>query len=187
MLIEHDEYQKVTRETSGCDDLPILALGLVGETIEFLAAYESIAKPGLENSVFESCALITKEAGDVLWYAARIMDVMEIKFSNWSMKGSVDNFNKSCVKKNRRIRILENAAKVSEHVKKVYGHGHDLDKCLVHEALSDVIRDISHMLRVVRGPTGLDIAMNVNIEKLKKRYPNGFSTQDSVNRSFEDC
>jgi len=187
MLIEHDSYQKVTRETSGCDELPILALGLVGETIEFLSSYESIAKPGLENSVFESCTHIIKEAGDVLWYAARIMDVMGIKLSEWRDKGTVDNFNKSCVKKKRRFRILKNAAKVSEHIKKVYGHGHDLDKNLVHEALSDVIRDISHMLRVVHGPTGLDVAMNVNIEKLKKRYPNGFSTQDSINRSFEDC
>ena len=186
MLIDYDEYQKVTRESSGCDDLPILALGLIGETVEFLSSYEGIESPGDQMSVVEAANRVMSEAGDVLWYAARIMDVIGLKFSLWQTNGTVDNFNKSCVKKNRRFRILENAAIVSEHVKKVFGHGHDLDTDLMHSALSDVIIDVSYILRIIHGKAAFHTTLEHNIIKLQGRYPDGFSTSRSINRSDQD-
>ena len=73
--ISLDEYQLITRETSGCDELPILALGLLGETIELLDSLTST-----------DSGKIIKEAGDIIWYSARIADVFEVKFSDPSFE-----------------------------------------------------------------------------------------------------
>ena len=183
MLINYDEYQAITMATAGCDDLPILALGLVGESIEFLSALETIQGLDTKNSLVGATNLLTKEAGDVLWYSARILDVIDIKFGSWQGRATVDNFNSKCTQKNRRFRILDHAVVVTEHIKKVYGHGHDMDLDLIHEAISNIVTDVTYIAKAVHGKHGPETVMRENIEKLQKRYPEGFSIERSVNRS----
>lgn len=72
------------------------------------------------------------------------------------------------------------AGEVSELVKKHIFNGHAIDRDKMEKELGDVcwyIAMICHALGL-----NLEDVMRVNIDKLKKRYPNGFSEQDSINR-----
>ena len=66
-------------------------------------------------------------------------------------------------------------------VKKHLFHGHELDK----EAFIKELGDIAWYL--AEAATALDIDLSEvlerNIEKLKKRYPEGFSSEKSINRT----
>ena len=66
-------------------------------------------------------------------------------------------------------------------VKKWLAQGHELDK----EKLAKELGDICWYLAETATALGYDLEdiMAANIEKLKKRYPEGFNTARSVNRS----
>ena len=76
------------------------------------------------------------------------------------------------------------AGEAIDIVKKWLAQGHDLDK----EHLAKELGDIAWYL--AEAATALDLPLNVilegNIEKLKKRYPDGFKTKHSLARSSED-
>lgn len=65
-------------------------------------------------------------------------------------------------------------------VKKWYAHGHELDK----EHFAKELGDICWYLAEAATAIGVDLEsiMASNIEKLRKRYPEGFSTADSISR-----
>jgi NTP pyrophosphatase (non-canonical NTP hydrolase) len=69
-------------------------------------------------------------------------------------------------------------------VKKWFAHGHELDK----EHLAKELGDIAWYL--AEAATALDLNLEdifqANIEKLKKRYPEGFEKEKSINRSNDD-
>ena len=68
-------------------------------------------------------------------------------------------------------------------VKKWFAQGHELDR----EKLAKELGDIAWYL--AEAATALDLSLEdilqANLDKLKKRYPSGFSTAASVNRSDE--
>lgn len=72
------------------------------------------------------------------------------------------------------------AGEVADLIKKVIGHGHALDVEKLKLELGDVLWYIAALANDL-GITLQDIA-EANIEKLKKRYPNGFQRADSINR-----
>ena len=65
-------------------------------------------------------------------------------------------------------------------VKKHTFQGHELDR----EHLLEEIGDVAWYLAVIAHSlnASLDDALVANIEKLKKRYPNGFEAERSINR-----
>ena len=65
-------------------------------------------------------------------------------------------------------------------VKKWYAHGHDLDKEHFAKELGDICWYLAEAATAI--DMDLEKIMIANIEKLKKRYPDGFSTLDSINR-----
>ena len=69
-------------------------------------------------------------------------------------------------------------------VKKHLSQGHDLDK----EHLAKELGDIAWYLAETATAIGyeLDDIFRMNIEKLKKRYPQGFTVKDSINRHSDD-
>jgi len=73
------------------------------------------------------------------------------------------------------------SGEVIDMVKKHVAHGHPLDK----EKLAKELGDVAWYL--AETATALDIDLEEvlarNIEKLKKRYPEGFKTENSVNRA----
>ena len=65
-------------------------------------------------------------------------------------------------------------------VKKWYAHGHELDKEHFAKELGDICWYLAEAATAI--DMDLEEIMTSNIEKLKKRYPDGFSTADSIMR-----
>jgi len=80
--------------------------------------------------------------------------------------------------------VAGEAGEVADYIKKVLLHGHELDKDKLVGELGDVLWYIA------LGASTIGIELHEvdarNIEKLRKRYPNGFSTEASINRSPEE-
>lgn len=72
------------------------------------------------------------------------------------------------------------AGALADYIKKHIGHGHPLDLEKLKLELGDVLWYVA-MLAHINGLSLMEVA-NANIEKLQKRYPNGFSTEASINR-----
>jgi NTP pyrophosphatase (non-canonical NTP hydrolase) len=75
------------------------------------------------------------------------------------------------------------SGEVADLIKKALGHGHPLDATAIIEELGDVLWYISEICSVL--DTQLHSVAMRNIVKLKKRYPRGFDSQQSINRGSE--
>ena len=65
-------------------------------------------------------------------------------------------------------------------VKKWLAQGHDLDKEKLAKELGDIAWYLAETAYALEIP--LEDILQVNIEKLAKRYPEGFATERSLNR-----
>lgn len=70
---------------------------------------------------------------------------------------------------------------VNDMIKKWIYHGHLLDE----QALKKELGDVCWYLALMCNGFGFELEeiIQMNIEKLKKRYPDGFSEQASINRA----
>ena len=75
------------------------------------------------------------------------------------------------------------AGEIADHVKKIMFHGHPLDDA-TRDKIAKEIGDI--LWYCAMAAKGIDIGLgeiaSMNVEKLRKRYPDGFSTERSLNR-----
>lgn len=72
------------------------------------------------------------------------------------------------------------SGEVLELIKKYAFHGHAIQSDEIKNELGDVLWYLSNIANLV-GLTLEEIA-TANIEKLRKRYPEGFTTEDSLKR-----
>ena len=72
------------------------------------------------------------------------------------------------------------SGEVIDLVKKHLFHGHDLDRDKIIKELGDVLWYIAEVCSSL--DVSIDEVMEKNIEKLAKRYSNGFSKEASINR-----
>ena len=81
---------------------------------------------------------------------------------------------------NGALGITGEAGEVADMIKKHVFHGHGLDM----DALVKEIGDVCWYVALLCTAIGVDMAsvMEKNIEKLKTRYPEGFSSEASINR-----
>ncbi len=77
--------------------------------------------------------------------------------------------------------LVGEAGECSEAIKKHLFHGHPLDQAVIAKELGDVLWYIA-MLADACGLSLSSIAAQ-NIAKLQARYPEGFSSQNSLHRS----
>lgn len=73
-----NEYQELARTTSGADSLVMAAMGLSGESGEFIDAIKKHEFHGHELNVAE----LRKELGDILWYVAEAASVLNIDLND---------------------------------------------------------------------------------------------------------
>lgn len=73
---------------------------------------------------------------------------------------------------------------VSDHIKKNMFQGHELDKDKLVNELGDVCWYIAILADGLN--VDLETVMRKNIEKLQRRYPDGFEAKKSINRKDED-
>lgn len=69
-------------------------------------------------------------------------------------------------------------------IKKYLFQGHDLDK----EHLAKELGDVAWYLAVSAYSIGYDLEtiLQINVDKLKERYPSGFDSTNSINRKSND-
>lgn len=67
-----------------------------------------------------------------------------------------------------------------DYLKKVIFHGHELDKEKLKSELGDILWYVSNLAYLYS--IDLEDVAQANVEKLNKRYPQGFSSKDSVER-----
>lgn len=79
--------------------------------------------------------------------------------------------------------IAGEAGEVADLLKKVIGHGHPIDVAKLVKELGDVLWYVA-VLASVYGVLLSDVAA-ANRAKLMARYPDGFSTERSINRGNE--
>jgi NTP pyrophosphatase (non-canonical NTP hydrolase) len=72
------------------------------------------------------------------------------------------------------------AGEAADLLKKYLGHGHELDLEKLDKELGDILWYVAEIASLLDRDLS-DIASK-NVEKLKKRYPQGFNTQDSIAR-----
>lgn len=70
-----------------------------------------------------------------------------------------------------------------DHVKKHLFHGHPIDRAYAKKELGDILWYVAALCTELNLSLG-EVA-EMNIDKLKARYPNGFSEQDSIDRVRE--
>jgi len=72
------------------------------------------------------------------------------------------------------------SGEVADSIKKVLYQGHHLDIMHIVEELGDVLWYLTLACNAVE--CTLEDVMNVNVAKLRERYPDGFDPQRSINR-----
>jgi NTP pyrophosphatase (non-canonical NTP hydrolase) len=75
------------------------------------------------------------------------------------------------------------AGEIADHVKKVMFHGHPLDEATrdkIAKELGDILWYCALGAKAIE--VGLGEIATMNVEKLRKRYPEGFSSERSLNR-----
>lgn len=73
------------------------------------------------------------------------------------------------------------AGEAIDIVKKHLAQGHELDKEKLIKELGDVAWYLAETAYAL--DTDLETVFNLNIEKLKRRYPEGFEKEKSINRN----
>ena len=168
MTIKLKEFQELSARTAPFNANPqnhiekqnILTnytLGLNGEFIEW----------DLESKGFIDVEML-KETGDVLHYAVILLKVLDKTLTDES----------TGLKVVPKQKAKESLAFTLETIKKTYYHGHEfLEKEFIN-AVKTVIDYVYDQL----GEEDFYKALEMNIEKLKKRYPEGFSSEASKAR-----
>lgn len=76
------------------------------------------------------------------------------------------------------------AGEISDEIKKIYFHDHEINRDNLIKEAGDVLWYIARLASVL--DTSLEEIAERNIEKLRNRYPNGFTTENSIHRSEEN-
>lgn len=85
---------------------------------------------------------------------------------------------------NGAMGLCGESGEVIDIVKKWLAQGHQLDKERMKSELGDVAWYLAETATALDVP--LEQIFQANLDKLHKRYPHGFSTEDSVNRAGDD-
>ena len=81
---------------------------------------------------------------------------------------------------NGALGLCGEAGEVADSVKKAYMQGHDIDREHIAEELGDVCWYIAEAAAAIG--YDMDTIMQMNIDKLRKRYPEGFDPERSIHR-----
>jgi NTP pyrophosphatase (non-canonical NTP hydrolase) len=82
---------------------------------------------------------------------------------------------------NYAMGLAGEAGEVTDLLKKWVFHGHALDRMDLKKELGDVLHYLSGLCTLHHFT--LEEVATANIEKLMQRYPNGFDTDKSINRT----
>lgn len=79
--------------------------------------------------------------------------------------------------------ITGEAGEVADYLKKVIFHKHELSREVLGKELGDVLWYLTYLATIM--DFNLSEIAQMNIEKLRKRYPEGWDEEKSINREKE--
>ena len=110
---------------------------------------------------------------------------MEINdYQKLALKILNKNLDKKDILINSVMGLCGESGEAIDLVKKHLYQGHELDKERFAKELGDIawyLAEAAHAINM-----DLDDIFKMNIEKLEKRYPNGFNQNNSINRDKKD-
>lgn len=183
MVNKYDTYQTLAKRTCATKEkdqtIAMCMIGIVNELGEF---YEAIESTALYSSKLPNKEPLEDEIGDILWYIAVLGDACGIQFKN-AMK-----FIPPSLHHNYTIPFQDEAFKAGRAIGKTFGplkkylyHKHDFPDITL---LEDGITEITYCIAIlaILCSIELDEVLDKNIKKLQERYPDGFSSERSINR-----
>ncbi|MNK58661.1 MazG nucleotide pyrophosphohydrolase domain protein [compost metagenome] len=174
-----NEYRRLAARTLNSDlphemQMTIYGLGLMGEASELFTLFFD-GQPQRDE--------VIKEVGDVAWYAAAICSRLGLRLSESLHLGYAArcevNPEALCDGEFAEFVVID-AGKVGEMLKKAYGHKHPLDRDALLERIGCVMWWLEGLCDRLGVP--LEEALERNIDKLRRRYPEGFSAEASIAR-----
>jgi NTP pyrophosphatase (non-canonical NTP hydrolase) len=90
------------------------------------------------------------------------------------------NVSKTLNASNLAMGLAGEAGETVDYLKKVYHHGHEMNLVKLMGELGDVLWYVSSLATIHN--IELEQVAEYNVSKLKQRYPDGFSSQKSVER-----
>jgi NTP pyrophosphatase (non-canonical NTP hydrolase) len=162
-----NEYQELAKRTAthpdpNADMYELMALGLIGETGEVV----DIIKKHKFHNVPMDVDKLKKEVGDILWYLTNALTLNQLRVGTYITGRKHMVFS--------TIRMAENAAEIAA------GVAFDV---IYKTVLQDFLEQLS-MLAAAYNFT-LEEAAECNIEKLKRRYPDGFDLRRAATHDSE--
>lgn len=138
--------------------------GMVGEWFELQT---ELSKVNLNEVVpMNLVDKVEKEIGDVLHYAVNLLTILDVEINESKTIKKVD-FKK----------LEESLGNILEIPKKYIYHGHAIDKEKYVESIYNVISYLNASFGM-----NMESILQKNIDKLKLRYPEKFTTKDSIKR-----
>lgn len=120
-----------------------------------------------------------EEIGDTLWYLAIACDELECTMDELRQISTVD---REAIKYRAAVLLHEAAAAALDLTKKNLFYGKPIDPIQIGKCLGDVLVILDHI--VERESWSIDDLMATNIEKLKTRYPEKFTSEAAENRDL---
>lgn len=106
------------------------------------------------------------------------------EYQELAMKTLNPELDKKDVLINSVMGLCGESGEAIDIVKKWLAQGHELDRERLAKELGDIAWYLAEAATALDMP--LEDILTANIEKLKKRYPEGFETKRSVERSRDD-
>ncbi len=132
---------------------------------------------------------LQEELIDALMYCEHLKEDIKGMRGNEYQKLALRTLNKEFSKDptnqliNGILGIMGESGEMADHIKKHRYQGHSLNK----EYLAEELGDVCWYISLLSNSLGYDLEtiMEMNIKKLKKRYPQGFEVEKSLNRRDE--
>lgn len=106
------------------------------------------------------------------------------EYQNLAMRTVNPELNKRDMLINSVMGLCGESGEAIDIIKKWFAQGHELDREHLKKELGDIAWYLAEAATAL--DFSLDEVLSANIEKLKKRYPEGFETEKSVHRKQGD-
>lgn len=175
MEMKLNQYQLLAARTIGTTDTEEMIthalLGLASECGELSEAYY------LEPVVYDIHAI--RELGDMMWMLAELCTA-----SGWELEDVLNREEWPLYREMQYQYLARDVGYLLGLYQKTY-QGHVLSGYAVQKALRQVYKGILSVIATLENVT-IDTVLWTNIEKLQKRYPEGFDPDHSLHRAAGD-